>query len=123
EVLSQEDLLRRHGIRSSVVPDLSAYAPVSWRPPSKNIQGQEVATDFYLEASRNWADADYTKQMYRSRMRHTSWSRFVATLKTASILITGRQHAVYAACVAGIPFAAVESNTHKITGIVRSAKA
>lgn len=46
-----------------------------------------------------------------------SWRRAVASLN----LITGRQHAVYAACKARIPFAASEGNTHKIRGLIKTA--
>jgi hypothetical protein len=47
----------------------------------------------------------------------------VASLRTASYLITGRHHAVYAACVARVPFVASEGNTHKIRGLIASADA
>jgi hypothetical protein len=44
-------------------------------------------------------------------------------LKTARLLVTGRQHAVYAACRARTPFLAVKGNSHKIEGLIAMAGA
>jgi hypothetical protein len=42
----------------------------------------------------------------------------VANLRTAKLYITGQHHGVYAAGLAGIPFIAVPSNSHKIEGLI-----
>lgn len=42
----------------------------------------------------------------------------VANLRAARLYITGQHHGVYAAGLAGIPFVAVRSNSHKIEGLI-----
>lgn len=42
----------------------------------------------------------------------------VATLREAEVYVTGQHHGVYAAALAGCPFVAVPSNSHKIEGFV-----
>lgn len=51
----------------------------------------------------------------------SNWKHTVANFKTARLVVTGRYHAVYMAGMAGTPFVAMPSNTHKIEGLFRSA--
>jgi hypothetical protein len=130
EVLSQRELAKRHAARAEVVPDASFFDRLprfTWR---RNFRGRPAVTDFYVKPQGE------TDRRHRFERRDTlfpearplpfldwPWGRVVASLKTASYLITGRHHAVYAACVARVPFIASEGNTHKIRGLVASANA
>lgn len=50
--------------------------------------------------------------------RRKDWRHSVANLKTARLYVTGRHHGVYLAALAGIPFVALPSNTHKIESLI-----
>lgn len=54
----------------------------------------------------------------RLRMGDASFEDIVATLRTAEIYLTGQHHGVYAAALAGCPFVATPSNSHKIEAFV-----
>jgi len=130
EVLSQRELAERHAARAEVVPDASFFDRLprfTWR---RNFRGRPAVTDFFVKPQ---GDAG---RRHRFERRDTlfpaarplpfldwPWGRIVASLKTAGYLITGRHHAVYAACVARVPFIASEGNTHKIRGLIASANA
>jgi hypothetical protein len=53
--------------------------------------------------------------------RQFSVEDFCHTLSHTSLLITGRYHAVCLAMLTGTPFLAVESNSHKVEGMLRDA--
>jgi len=50
----------------------------------------------------------------RLSLRNTSFEDVVATLREADIYLTAQHHGVYAAALAGCPFVASPSNSHKI---------
>lgn len=54
----------------------------------------------------------------RLRMGDASFEDIVATLRNAEIYLTGQHHGVYAAALAGCPFVATPSNSHKIESFV-----
>ncbi|QRM56240.1 polysaccharide pyruvyl transferase family protein [Sinorhizobium sp. BG8] len=122
ESLSRDDLLNRHGVESRVVIDASYFMPLD-RSKSGNLPPTGPAiTDFY------WRESDAFQNspeiLFGARyvpMKGVSWSKTVASLRSADFLVTGRHHAVYAACVAKRPFAASEGNTHKIKGLIAAA--
>ncbi len=123
ETRSRDDLLAKHGIQSRVVPDISMYADV--HPlllPVRNFDGRPALTDFFWPARNEHGRGDrlFPEARYL-RFDYISWSRAVASLRTAPYLITGRQHAVYAACKARIPFVASEAPTDKIKSLVETA--
>lgn len=123
EVHSQQDLLLRHGVESDVVPDLSLCCPLQPDLPAIDFAGQTVVTDFF---SREWkhfvrmTGGQLSAHSYFDLTRG-NWGTAVASLSTAGLLLTGRQHAVYAACVARTPFLALEGNSHKIQGLMATA--
>ena len=123
EVDSQRDLLERHGIASVVSIDLSFFYRERPWVGFTNFSGEPVMTDFYSHEFENFAvpKVAAVRGMKRALMKGRSWGSLVASLKTAAFLATGRHHAVYAACQARIPFAAVEGNTYKISGLIKSA--
>jgi polysaccharide pyruvyl transferase WcaK-like protein len=47
-----------------------------------------------------------------------SLDEIVATLRQADVYVTGQHHGIYAAALAGIPFVALVSNSHKVEGLI-----
>lgn len=54
----------------------------------------------------------------RLAMRGGRFEDIVATLKQAEVYLTAQHHGVYAAALAGCPFVAVPSNSHKIEAFI-----
>jgi hypothetical protein len=124
EICSQRELARS-GINSKLIPDACFFEPIDPAAPVIDFEGQVVATDFWSQefAAFVRVEKDWINPLPYIDMRAMSWSSLVGSLRTASALVTGRHHAVYAACRAGIPFFALKGNTHKIEGLVESAAA
>lgn len=123
EIMSKQELAEKHGIHAKLYPDLSYYAPLKKAKNRIDYKSSIVMTDFYsneFQAFMRMTRADALKYPYVDMMSMT-WDDLIASLKTSSLLITGRHHAVYAACKAEVPFIAFGGNTHKIEGILRSA--
>lgn len=123
EVLSQRDIAE-HGIAADVAPDLSYFAPVP-KGGAVDFKDGIVMTDFlsrefgcFVRLGSRWAERHPFVDM-----RAMDWATLVRSLKTARLLLTGRHHAVYAACKARTPFLALAGNTHKIEGIIATAGA
>ncbi|WP_439574324.1 polysaccharide pyruvyl transferase family protein [Phreatobacter sp.] len=122
EILSAEDLRKNHQIEASVCVDLSYFAQVqcSTHP---DYSGQDVVSDFYSSEFQDFAritGGPLSKLPYID-MGAMTWPELVCGLRTAGTFVTGRQHGVYAACKARIPFIALVGNTHKIDGLLASA--
>jgi len=123
EVSSRNELLEKHGIESTLYPDLSFRCALSKPRKKRNFAGKIVLTDFYSKEFKTfarWTGAEGLKYPYID-MKKTKWPDMVASLKTAEMLVTGRHHAVYAACRAEVPFIAFAGNTHKIDGLLKAA--
>lgn len=121
ESASQLDLVKNHGLNADVRLDFSYFCELKEVSKYKNLNGSKCLTDFYSSDFGGWvkySGGAISKYPYL-KMNDFSWSEFVKTLSTSSLLITGRHHAVFAACKARTPFVALESNTHKISGFVR----
>jgi polysaccharide pyruvyl transferase len=122
EVNSQKDLLERHGVKSRVTLDLAYFAPVTFSPSLRSLfrRKQAVRTDFWLASDQKFGHAvDPTiARLPVVSMTNITWQGFVAALRSADLLVTGRQHGVYAAARARVPFAALEGSTHKIRGLI-----
>jgi Polysaccharide pyruvyl transferase len=54
----------------------------------------------------------------RITMRKRNFEDIVATLKCAEVYLTAQHHGVYAAALAGCPFVATPSNSHKIESFI-----
>ena len=120
--LSQSELKNIHKVDSTVVIDASFFSHIDKKDKIINFEGKPVKTDFYFPETKSWSQDKYLfKDIDYFPMENISWSSFVLSLKTCSYLITGRHHAMYAACKARIPFAVSTSNTHKITELIASA--
>ena len=119
EIHSRDDLSARHGIVPRVNIDLAFFAPLDRSLWYRRYFGADVATDFWVANANDWgACDDVAGGMPRVTLSKRTWGNLVASLRTAGLLVTGRQHAVYAASRARLPFAAAESNTHKIGGLI-----
>jgi len=122
DIYSQRHLVEQ-GVEAEVALDLSYYAPVAEDASFHDFEGQVVFTDFwsrefdaFVSVNSKWVqDFPYID------MTEMSWSSLVKSLQSASALVTGRHHAVYAACRARIPFLFLPGNTHKIEGLVETA--
>lgn len=122
EVLSQEEL-ERNGVKSRVFIDQSYHEYIDENVPYLDYKGAVVFTDFwskdfdcFVKLTSKWA-----QKFHYLDMQSMSWSSIVKSLRTASLLVTGRHHAVYAACKAETPFIAMRGNTHKIEGLIKTA--
>lgn len=122
EVLSQRALAAQ-GIVAETALDLSYHAPLDPAAAFTDFGGGVVFTDFwsrefdaFVRLNSKWAQG-----FAYLDMQSMSWSSLVRSLGTAGLLVTGRHHAVYAACRARTPFLALRGNTHKIEGLLASA--
>lgn len=121
---SARDLRERHGLKVRHFVDLSYHAAIDETAPVVDFGGAVVATDVYApqfgfvwlpeRAKRGWINVD---------MRRFSWSSLVRSLRTASVLVAGRHHGMYAACKARIPFVPIRGNCHKFEDLLETAKA
>lgn len=122
EVCSYREMKDRHGVEPDIVIDASFFAPVSPVADVPGTEGRAIFTDFYVgdrRRGRRWVvDPSVVENGIYLSLKERSWSQAVSMLRPASCLATGRQHAVYAACRARTPFAAMNGNTHKISGLV-----
>lgn len=110
------------GLNAEIALDQSYFYEIEELEPF-DFDGDVVITDFYSKEFSTFAriTGKWVKEYHYVDMSNWSWSKLIASLKTASLLITGRHHAVYAACKARIPFLALEGNTHKISGLIKTA--
>ena len=112
EVSSQIELERKHKVEAHQHLDLSYYAPV--RKDRYGVFDLVVGQFPYGEQYR----PKFARVIDIFSM---DWSKIVNLLTTSNILVTGRHHEMYAACKAKCPFVIMESNTHKNSGLFKSA--
>jgi hypothetical protein len=122
EQLSHDDLLRRHNIRPLIRLDTSYWAEIDESASSRNFDFQIVVGDYYSRRRKDFAPIMFrnSEKYPRAGLKKMSWSSIVKGLRTASLLVTGRHHGVFAACRARIPFVAIRGNTHKIEGLIKT---
>lgn len=121
EVLSARALARQ-GVAATVRLDQAYFCPLDEVAEPEDFAGATLCTDFFsrefgtfVRITGKWGESyPYID------MRAWDWSRLVASFRNASMLVTGRHHAVYAACRARLPFLALEGNTHKIRGMIET---
>jgi len=123
ECMSKLDLFSDTGAESTIIPDFSYAADVDDTTPFKDYAGITVSTDFYSAEFGTFVQASsgFLSKYPLLNLRQTTWSFLVRSLATAGLLVTGRHHAVYAACRARTPFVAVAGDCHKIEGLVATA--
>lgn len=120
EKMSHDDLQDRHGVKSQTHIDLSYWSDIDPDAAFTDHDSRTVVGDFYSREFEDFVQlkgGPLGKYSYID-MKNISWSSLVLSLKTASLLVTGRHHAVFAACKARTPFVALRGNTHKIEGLI-----
>lgn len=112
------DAARRLGARPRVVAD--SYLAARFTATGVPIGG-DVVTDWHGQCAASGAVLEWylrheggTFVPLRTPQAADEWAGLPHRLGTARVVITGRHHGVYAAIVAGRPFVALASNTHKI---------
>ncbi len=120
EPLSQQDLWQTCQIAAQVHLDCSYWAAVDVNAATEDFKKTTLVTDFYSAEFEQFVKINggvFNKYHYID-LRDWQWSVLVNSLKTASLLVTGRHHAMYAACRARTSFVVLRGNTHKIEGLI-----
>lgn len=122
EIMSQQEL-SEIGIHSDVAVDQSFFSTIDTNAPTKDFGGGPVLTDFFTNDFGTFVrvTTQWTWPLPYIQMHEWDWSSLVKSLPTSEVLVTGRHHAVYAACRARVPFLALKGNTHKIEGLISTA--
>ena len=121
EAESQRALLEEHGVSSTLKIDASFFLDVDI-PPNCERTSRVIANDFFITGTGRFEShaLDIPNVEYVA-MKDVRWPDFVRMLASSRLLVTGRHHAVYAACKARTPFIVVKGNNHKVTGLLASA--
>ena len=102
--------------------DLAYFTPVSDKPTNA-YKDQIIVGDFHNKKVLKDKRLKFLKELPKINIRgYASWENYVNDLKNAKLIITGRQHEVFAACSARLPFATFAGNTHKVEGVMRMAE-
>ncbi|WP_019903262.1 polysaccharide pyruvyl transferase family protein [Methylobacterium sp. 77] len=122
EAMSQSDLKTRHGIDADMFLDLSYYEELDQNAEHVDWSGKVLITDFFARDLGLWYRVTSGPLAARTYidLRDQSWSSLIKSMRTCRAVITGRHHAMYAACVARRPFVAVAGSTHKVEGLKRA---
>ena len=109
-------LARRHGGCPWILAD-SAADRQQLKPaqPLRAVSGVVRGGTHPKAPSATWLD---TLDVQKVDVSVGTLDEIVATLKQADVYVTGQHHGVYAAALAGIPFVALTSNSHKIEGLI-----
>lgn len=124
EEASKNELKTKHNIDSDFCLDYSFYEEIKNLDYHINFQKQIVYTDIFSKEKNIFIKLEHPslKDALEIDMKHINWNMLVHSLKTSKLLITGRHHAIYAACKAKIPFIIIDSNTHKSRGLIQQSK-
>ncbi len=108
---------RRHGGAPWVLLDSAADRNrlLADARPLRSVSGIVKGATHPKAPSANWLDA---VDAPRIDMTAGTLDEIVATLRRVDAYVTGQHHGVYAAALAGIPFVALTSNSHKIEGLI-----
>lgn len=122
EICSARELAEA-GVQAEVKIDQSFFRRIDEVDDPVDFGGAVLVTDFFSREFETFAKITgaWAKKFTYLDLRDWAWSKLVRSLPTASLLVTGRHHAVYAACRARLPFLALEGNTHKISGLIQTA--
>lgn len=120
--------LEARGRRPRVIPD--SFVEAQFDPqPILDLAGQVPVTDWHHERDADTGAASLRFLRHPQPLRAfflplmcgniaPHWRHVPATMKTAPAVVTGRHHGVYCAVLAGVPFVALSSNTHKVAGLL-----
>jgi polysaccharide pyruvyl transferase WcaK-like protein len=120
EVKSQKEILKQTGIQANIELDYSYYRrPKIIKKTKKNIiAGNRMHlpnTKPKRPKIKNVGEDGYIDIFTQS------WQDIVSQLSVSKLLITGRHHEMYAACVAECPCIVIEGNTYKNQGLFETA--
>lgn len=121
EILSQREL-RAQGVEAGVGIDQSYFCEID-ESVAVEPDDRAATTDFYAPDFGRFVRVRgaFDDKYQFLDMQALSWSALVRALRAKPLLLTGRHHAVYAACRAGTPFLALRGNSHKIEGLIATA--
>lgn len=109
-------IARHHGGCPWVLLDSAAdLRQLSNAKPLRKVSGLVKGGTHPKAPSATWLDQLAAEKVDLSA---GSLDEVVATLRQADLYVTAQHHGVYAAGLAGIPFVAVISNSHKIEGLI-----
>jgi len=103
--LSQQYAAKEFGRTPDLCPDYSWFAPITAHRKHSDLVGIGGSLQGLLYP--NWQG--YT----RVNIFENTWDSLVNLCTQCSVLVSGRHHELYAACRAGIPFIALDSNSWK----------
>ena len=114
EVYSQNEMSTKHGRNPTVAPDCSYLHD---DVVERKFDHVKVYEGQYMKSNPYGVKGGYP----RIDIFNQSWEEIVNRLRNCDLLITGRHHEMYAACVAECRFLATPGNTHKNEGLLASA--
>jgi hypothetical protein len=120
EVKSQYEIYNQIGIKFDRHLDLSYFTPVEYidKPKYNIVAGNKMnvpKTKPKKPKIKGVGEDGYVDIFTQT------WNDLVSQIKNSNILVTGRHHEMYAACVAETPFIVIEGNTHKNQGLFATA--
>lgn len=120
EVKSQYEIYNQIGIKFDRHLDLSYFTPIEYtdKPRYNIVAGNKMnvpKTKPKKPKIKGVGEDGYVDIFTQT------WSDLVSQIKNSNLLITGRHHEMYAACVAETPFIVIEGNTHKNQGLFATA--
>lgn len=113
EIRSQRAILDVIDREVEIFPDVSLFLPVEYQswPQTGVVAGNAFEPGERIMISGIGEDASID-------IFSETWEDIVNRLRHARVLVTARQHEMYAALVARCPFVVVESETHKNGGFL-----
>jgi polysaccharide pyruvyl transferase WcaK-like protein len=107
---------RRHGGCPWVLIDSAADCrQLKDAAPLRTVSGIVKGGTHPKAPSATWLDS---LDVPRVDVATGTLDEIVATLRQADVYVTGQHHGLYAAALAGVPFVALISNSHKIEGLI-----
>lgn len=113
EVRSRRAILNVIKRKVEVFPDVSYFLPV----PYQEHERVGIVAGNHIDP-RETNRIEGIGEDARIDIFTESWDDIVNRLRHADVLVTARQHEMYAACVARCPFVVLESVTHKNGGLL-----
>jgi len=118
EVCSAAELRAFGYPKAKVSLDFSYFRELTPGEPVP-LNSEEVMTDFYVPGLGFVESVQGPFQGRQLvRLKDITWSDCVDLFSRVKLVLTGRHHAVYAACRARVPFAVLDGNSHKVRGLI-----
>lgn len=125
EVLSQNESENTMSITPQVSLDFSYWTKIPQEESKCKVNETKgvIVTDFYSKEFGCFAKptGGWLSKFPYIDIKKSNWDEMHKYLKSQSLLISGRHHAIYACCVSKTPFLPFSGNTHKVEGLIKSA--